>query len=387
MSGHVHLAALLGLPGMGPRRLGALLDEYPDATAVWEAIAGGRLGAVPIPAATTTRDAVVARWRAAASAAHLGSVRDALADGAIDVLHPSDPRWPAALLDDPEPPPLLFARGEPDVLGATSAAIVGTRRCTASGAATAAELGEGLAAAGVHVVSGLAAGIDAAAHRGALRAGGGGRPIGVVATGLDRIYPRRNAGLVADVIDRGVVVSEYPPGTVAERWRFPARNRIVAALSSAVIVVESRTSGGSMHTVDAAEVRNVEVMAVPGSVRSGASAGTNALLAAGAHVARHVDDVLSLLGLQVQSGSSGRSAHAGSSDDADPPARGEDVLPSALVDHDCSIDELVEATGLAVRTVIARLTELEATGAIERTGGGYRRRIGANRQGRHGTGR
>jgi DNA processing protein len=179
---------------------------------------------------------------------------------------------------------------------------VGTRHCTERGRSIAAGIGRDLAAAGVNVVSGLALGIDAAAHRGALTAvqrGAVGRPVGIVASGLDVVYPKANGGLWKFVADTGVIVSESPPGTSPDRFRFPLRNRMVAALSELVVVVESRIRGGSMITVDEALERDVPVMAVPGPVDLDASAGTNQLLRDGALVMATNDDVLTALGLSA----------------------------------------------------------------------------------------
>ena len=162
------------------------------------------------------------------------------------------------------------------------------------------ELGRDLGRAGVRVVSGLALGIDAAAHHGALdaEADGGAPPIGVVGSGLDVTYPRAHGALWTAVAAAGVLVGEAPLGAAPEPWRFPARNRIIAALGSVVVVVESHPRGGSRHTVDAAEARGRQVLAVPGSVRSPASRFTNELLADGCHPARDVTDVLVALGLE-----------------------------------------------------------------------------------------
>ena len=187
-------------------------------------------------------------------------------------------------------------------------AIVGTRRCTRYGFDLARELGADLAAAGVQVVSGLALGIDGAAHRGALDAAGGAPPIGVVASGLDVVYPRAPPAAVGGGRHRGSLLSECPLGTAPEAWRFPARNRIIAALADAVVVVESAGAGGSMYTVEEALARDRPVLAVPGSVRSAASAGTNRLLAEGAGVARDADDVLAAIGQPQRPGRRRRAA-------------------------------------------------------------------------------
>src|SRR5258705_11936294 len=159
------------------------------------------------------------------------------------------------------------------------------------------ELGHDLAAAGVRVVWGLALGIDGAAHAGALAAPGGAPPVAVVGSGPDVVYPRRHADLWRRVVDAGVLFSESPMGAAPEGWRFPLRNRIIAALADVLVVVESRHQGGSRHTVDAAADRDRTILAVPGPVRSPLSADPNELLHQGAGPARDVVDVLVALGL------------------------------------------------------------------------------------------
>jgi DNA processing protein len=204
--------------------------------------------------------------------------------------------YPAPLVDDIEPPAVLFMRGDPNAISGPRVAIVGTRDATRYGLDLAYELGRELAAAGVAIVSGLAVGIDGAAHSGALAADTA-PPIGVVGSGLDVVYPRRNASLWRAVERRGVLLGEAPLGGPPERWRFPARNRVIAALADVVIVVESRETGGSMHTVAEAERRGRPVFAAPGPVRSATSGGTNRLLRDGANVVCDSGDVLVALGL------------------------------------------------------------------------------------------
>jgi DNA processing protein len=175
--------------------------------------------------------------------------------------------------------------------------VIGTRHATAAGRATATELGEALAEQGVTVVSGLASGIDGAAHRGVRSSPGPGRALAVVGSGPDVRYPRSNAELWDWVASDGLLISEWPPGTSPDGWRFPQRNRILAALCEVLVVVESRERGGSLITARAAADRSVEVMAVPGSPRCRASAGTNQLLVDGAGPVTSVDDVMTMLGL------------------------------------------------------------------------------------------
>lgn len=209
----------------------------------------------------------------------------------------ADDDFPVDLANDVEPPDRLFVRGDLAALDCRRVAVVGTRRSTAYGRRMAFELGAGLAAAGVGVVSGLAIGIDAAAHDGVLAKGG--RPIGVVASGLDNVYPRRHARLWEQVGREGLLMTENPPRTAPLNWMFPKRNRIIAALAEIVVVVESSAKGGSMHTVESAVKRGIDVMAVPGPVGSPVSEGTNRLLVEGVAPVLGVEEVLTALDLST----------------------------------------------------------------------------------------
>lgn len=212
-------------------------------------------------------------------------------------LVPGDADFPRILAEDIESPRRLYVRGDLAALEPRRVGIVGTRQATAYGRRMAFELGQGLAAAGVAVVSGLAIGIDGAAHEGVLA--GGGTAIGVVASGLDNVYPRRHVRLWEQVGRLGLLLSENPPRTAPANWMFPKRNRIIAALAEIVIVVESSAKGGSMHTVEAAMKRGVDVMAVPGPVGSAVSEGTNRLLVEGVAPVLGVEEVLTALDLST----------------------------------------------------------------------------------------
>lgn len=288
------LTDLAGLASIGPWRLRRLMWHHPPEEAWAHLREGGRLH----PAVERALDPAVLRaLRREAAAAQPGAVLARCCRLGLEALPVSDPRYPCMLRHDPQAPVVLFAAGDLGVLDARRVAIVGTRNATAAGRATATDLGAALGAAGVTVVSGLARGIDGAAHRGVRAAGGPGSAVGVVACGLDHPYPRQNADLWRWVAEAGLLVSEWAPGFTPEAWRFPLRNRVLAALAELLVVVESRDRGGSLITVDAATQRGVPVMAVPGSVRSPASYGTNGLLDVGAHPVRTVDDVLVALGL------------------------------------------------------------------------------------------
>lgn len=350
------LLALSALPGMGPGRLRRLLaGRSPEAA--WRDVACGLTG---------ERDDVARRWRSAAGAVDVDDLWLATCAAGVGVLLPHDERWPRRLRDDPEPPVLLLARGDAGVVGAPTVAVVGTRRCTHLGRSVAYELGRDLAAEGVCVVSGLALGIDGAAHEGAL-ASGAAPPAAVVATGLDVPYPRRNARLWDHVARAGVVLTEAPLGAAPERWRFPARNRIIAALADVVVVVESDVRGGSMHTVDAAADRDRPVLAVPGPVRSRASAGTNGLLAAGCAPARDAGDVLVALGL---AGSALRPA--GAEAEAEPVGDEGRVL-AAVGWEPSTLEQVAERLGVPLGPTAVHLVALERQGWVRARSGWYER--------------
>ncbi len=297
-------AALAGLHGMGPVRLARILEDRPPEDA-WGAIVAGTH-----PADRARRFTTEARRT------DVTAIGASYAGAGVDILLPGAAGYPAALAGDAGAPAVLFAVGDPAAAaGGPSVAIVGTRSATPYGRRVAAELGAALAAEGVTVVSGLALGIDGAAHAGAVRARGPGAaaPVAVVGTGLDVVYPAANAPLWAEVAEHGVVLSEAPLGTPPRPRVFPARNRVIAALADVVVVVECHRNGGSFHTIDAAIRRSIPVCAVPGSVHSPASVGTNGLLADGCAPVRDATDVLVALSLARTAPRDGRRAVSGRS--------------------------------------------------------------------------
>jgi DNA processing protein len=356
------MAALAGLPGMGPARLAVIVRRWAPEEA-WRHVAAGRAHRDPVVSGQVRIPELQAsRWRTAAERTDVAAAWEAHAAAGVAVRAPGDPGFPLVLAVDPEPPALLFSRGHLCALDRPRVAIVGTRRCTWAGRSIAAELGAGLAAAGVCVVSGLALGIDGAAHRGALAAGAA-PPVAVVGTGLDVVYPRRNADLWQAVATAGAVLSEYPLGTRPEPWRFPARNRLVAGLADVVVVVESHARGGSLHTVTAALERDVTVMAVPGPVRGPASAGTNALLVAGAAPVRDTEDVLVALGLD--SAAAGRGARV-EGPDLDPD---EAQLLADLQQAPATVEQLAQRLDRSLPAVAVDLAHLEGRGLVVASGG------------------
>ena len=273
----------------------------------------------------------------------------------------SDPAFPPRLQSIHDPPPGLFVRGEAplDLLTRTSIAVVGARACSGYGESIAVTLGRELAAAGLIVVSGLARGVDAAAHRGALLAG---TTVAVLGCGIDCDYPRTHAALAAEIADSGLIVSEYPPGVEPAPWRFPARNRIVAGLACATVVVEARERSGALITADLALDEGREVLAVPGEITSHLSRGTNHLLRLGATPVTCVGDVLAAVGVEPRA-SAVRPA---------PLAPRLETIRAAVADAPATADEVVRKTGVTAAEVAAALAELELLGAVVQQDGVYR---------------
>jgi DNA processing protein len=285
-----------------------------------------------------------------------------LADAGIRWIARSAGDFPQRLRNIHDPPPGLFLRGTGPVglLDAVSVAVVGARACSAYGTEVAALLGRELAAAGVVVVSGLARGVDAAAHRGALTAGPG-STVAVLGCGIDRDYPRAHAQLAAQVADGGLVVSEYPPGVEPAPWRFPARNRIVAGLALATVVVEARERSGALITADLALDEGREVLAVPGEITSALSRGSNGLLRLGATPVTAVADVLAAVGVEPS---------VRSTPDALPDAAR--VVAGLVADAATTADELARRSELPSAVLAAALVELELAGLVTEADGVYR---------------
>lgn len=290
-----HLAALAGLDLMSTSRLVALQAGRSPVEAF--AIATGE--AAPsggIAALFDHNDGLRERWKVSAHQNQPAAVAERCERLGVEIVAPGDPAYPPQLTDDPRRPAVLFVQGDLSVLDARRVGIVGTRNPTRRGVLTAERFGHELAEAGVVVVSGLALGIDGAAHRGALQSSAA-PPVAVVANGHDRPYPKRHVSLWAEVAERGAVISEWPPGVRPEPYRFPQRNRILAALSELVLVVESRERGGSLITAREAAERGIDVFAVPGPIDQRSSVGTNLLLRDGAAPASDVDTLLVALGI------------------------------------------------------------------------------------------
>lgn len=329
-----------------PRRLHELAWEEGTARGVLAAAERGALG-------DAARDRV--------TEADVSALRAGLARCGGRMAHPGSPEYPEHLLDLADPPAWLFLRGAP-VPETPAVAVVGARRCSSYGRELARALGRGLATAGVCVVSGAALGVDAAAHRGALDADGG-PTMAVLGSGFDRPHPGSNRRLIEAVAERGTVLTEYPPGTPAARFRFPARNRLVAALASHVVVVEGAPGSGSTITVNHAADMGREVLAVPGPLHSPLSDVPHRLIREGATLIRGAADILAALGLD------GEPAGV----DLDRLTDEERCVLGAVAGTGVTADAVVGAAGLPPGRALAALAGLELRGLVRHEGGRYRR--------------
>ncbi len=379
----VHAAALAGLAGMTPARLARLLDGF-DPSLAWHAVAAGAHPGDP-----------ERRFESVACSTDVATVGDAYVEAGVSILLRDTVGYPARLVGDRGQPAVLFARGDPSCVDRQpSVAIVGTRAATHYGRGMAAEIAGDVSAAGVTVVSGLAKGIDGAAHTAVVRRHDrGAEPVAVVGTGLDVAYPRSQSALWAAVGEHGAVVSEQPLGTPPRRGVFPARNRIIAALSDVVVLVECHHRGGSLYTAEAAARRGIPVGAVPGSVRSPASSGCNALIADGCFPVRDAADVLCAIelaraepvarpgpyrlrhGQQGRQGGGlvgheGRPRHAAGRPEVERASDEQRRVLEAVDDHPTGLETILLRTGLPIAAVALACEELVDRQAVV-TGPGW----------------
>ena len=288
--------------------------------------------------------------------------------GSRRVLTLADPEYPPLLLQTEDPPLLLYATGMASQGWPAALSVVGSRNPTPQGAANAKQFGRSLAQAGYVIVSGLALGVDAAAHEGALEGAEAGKlaTIAVVGTGLDRVYPRQNRDLAHRIAARGLLLSEYPLGMGPLAENFPRRNRIIAALGQGTLVVEAALQSGSLITARFAAEQGKDVFAIPGSIHSVQARGCHALLRQGAKLVETVQDVLEELG------SAARPAASSSAPQAVAPTT---PLLDALGFDPVSLDALVARTGESAATLQVHLLELELEGKVARLAGGLFQRI------------
>jgi len=293
-----------------------------------------------------------ARWTAFRRRFDERAYRETLAAGGYRFLGRSSAEFPPLLRAIHDPPAGLFIRGEaePELLARPAVAVVGARACSGYGASVARSLARELAAAGLLVVSGLARGIDAEAHRGALEAES--PTVAVLGCGIDRDYPAAHAELARRIAATGLIVSEYAPSVEPAPWRFPARNRIVAGLCAATVVVEARERSGALITTDLALEEGREVFTVPGEITSALSAGTNDLLKLGASPLTKAADVLASFGIEPER----------------PPQESSPLLELLPA----SADEIAQRTGLGAGEIARALVELELVGRVAVRDGVYR---------------
>ncbi len=282
----------------------------------------------------------------------------------------SDPDYPPLLREIPDPPVMLYIIGDRQLLSSPQLAVVGSRNPTPMGRENARAFAKSLAAAGLTVTSGMALGIDGAAHRGALEAGG--KSIAVTGTGLDRVYPARHRDLAHDIVKQGALVSEFPLGTPPKPENFPVRNRLISGFSLGTLVVEAALASGSLITARLAAEQGREVFAIPGSIHSPQARGCHALIRQGAKLVETAQDILEELGPLA-------SIACQPTHEITTPARLTDAPVTALLEHighdPVSIDALIERSGLTADAVSSMLLQMELNGHVSRCPGGKVQRI------------
>jgi DNA processing protein len=361
------LAVALSLVGdegntKAARLLKALLRPPAGATApaeATEALLAGLVEALEVPAHKRASLLAWARTRAAQARA------DAQSSG-LGMLSCFDALYPPLLREIPDPPVVLWLKGEgPDIqhrLQAPAVAVVGSRAATPAGLLIARRLARDLAAAGLTIVSGMARGVDGAAHEGALDAGGA--TIAVLGCGADVVYPRGHAQLASRIVERGVVVSELPPGAPPLPHHFPLRNRIISGLSRAVVIVEASERSGSLITARAALEQGRDVLAVPGNVMSGCYRGCHALISDGARLVERAEDIFDEIAWRVQAATA-----------ATKPLQISALEETRAVGEPYSIDELARRTRRGAPEIVAELAMLEIGGRVSRLAGGLFMRL------------
>jgi DNA processing protein len=365
------LAAWLRLvetPKLGRESARKLLAAFGPPERIFAAAASARrevVGPVQVSSLDRPPDGFDALWR---------DTEAWLADtttGPRALIPLGDPRYPPALLEAADPPLLLHVQGRIEWLQAPSLAVVGSRTPTPAGRENAHTFAQELSQSGLTIVSGLALGIDGAAHEGALA--GRGSTIAVVATGLDDVYPRAHRALAARIAEQGLVVSEYALHTPALAGHFPARNRIIAGLSRGTLVVEAALRSGSLITARLATEAGREVFAIPGSIHAPQSRGTHALIKQGAKLVESAQDVLEELQLPPLRQAQKPPARASNNNETDVPR---DALLEALGHDPMGLDELVARTGWSAAELNARLLEKELAGEVARLPGQRFQRLG-----------
>jgi DNA processing protein len=350
--------ATLSLKALPHQALVALLRAFGNPSAVLSATRA-ELGAV-VP------DTVAARVQEPVAPESLAATRAWLADPAHEIIAWDDPDYPRALLDLGYAPPALFYVGRRELLNRPALAIVGSRNATAQGADNARAFAQALSQAGLTIVSGLAVGVDAAAHAGAME--GEGSTLAVVGTGLDRVYPASNRELAHRIAENGGLLSEFPIGTPPREKNFPRRNRLISGLARGVLVVEAALSSGSLITARYAGEQGREVFAIPGSIHSPLTKGCHKLIRDGAKLVETAQHILEELGMAAVAASA-------TTRETNPVNAIEATLLAALGGDSADVDTLVSRTKLASDVVVAALTNLEIAGQVATIPGGQWQRL------------
>lgn len=363
------------LPGMKPSLLRRLFAADPACTdpLSWLDWSPSRLRALGAGAELL---AAIGAWRASGMTCAAGQKalrdNDWLLQRGAQVLTLNDPRYPPLLLEIADPPPLLYVWGEIGSLSAPQLAVVGSRRPSRQGLSDAGDFAAALAAAGFVVTSGLAFGIDAAAHRAALDSGG--RTIAVLGSGIDTIYPAANSELAAGISRQGVVISEFPLGTPPRANQFPSRNRIISGLSLGVLVIEAAMQSGSLVTARLAVEQNREVFALPGSIHNPVSRGCNSLIRQGATLVQSADDILAELRGWLGSEAVTAVVPMFSALPPTPELADDEAQVFAAIGREpISLDEILIGVAQPLPILLGILAELELMGLIENRGGSYQR--------------
>ncbi len=351
--------ALWRVPGVGPSTYAGMLQHFGSPT---DALAASVSALTSTGLSTAVAEAIRSCDRDAAR-----PDLDWLAQDEHDVITREDPRYPRLLHEISQPPPLLFVNGDPAVLASVQLAMVGSRNPTPGGRETAHEFARHLASSGLCITSGLALGVDAASHQGALEAGG--LTVGVAATGLDRIYPSKHRGLAHRIAEQGALVSEFPIGTTPRPEHFPRRNRIIAGLSVGTLVVEAALRSGSLITARLAIDQGREVFAIPGSIHNPLARGCHQLIRQGAKLVETAADVLEELRPLVQLGLEQPTAEGPA---ADTSALDEDYrhILDCMGYDPTPIDTLVQRSGLTPEAVSSMLLILELHNQVASVNGG-----------------
>ncbi|MGI9287853.1 MAG: DNA-processing protein DprA, partial [Pseudomonadales bacterium] len=363
--------ALQYIPDLGARRTAQLLPQF-DSIHQFVNASTQRLRSLRLDAsvASELRELACQGHSCSAGKQALTALQRLDAEG-WHVVTWEDPRYPSLLREIPAPPPLLYVNGSVELLDSMQIAMVGSRHASAAGLETARQFGAELSRSGLTVTSGLALGIDAACHRGALQTDS--PTIAVVATGLDSVYPRRHDALAQQIAQNGAIVSEFPLGTAPNAKHFPQRNRLISGLSLGVLVVEAALRSGSLITARYALEQNREVFAIPGSINSPVSKGCNALIQQGAKLVETTGDVLAELpsqGFNIEKNEGAAAPIAINSLEGQETAQ---QILAAIGFEPTHTDKIIDRSGLPAAAVLATLMRLELLGHIAECPGGFSR--------------